>query len=254
MSIPCIRPLAGSLLAVIATLLPAVGRAQFTQRPSLGIQSIIFDGATPQSAEISPGNDRSLSLGGGLRSSNNAPRLQLELIPDADGIIRIPLSVEYYLFVGKTTFAASGSTDPRRVRWLFRHSAQMLSLGAGLTAAFFQTPNLYFSIEGKYNVFFPNEVENRRYYVDNGDVQSTNSYHPYAETQTRIGAYFRVGTQVDFFDPFMLDFSLGYGILNLLGRSSDPATERNLLVAEPRNEPETTTGYFGIGMSVIWQL
>lgn len=252
----CILRLGAALpaLAIALVISTSGASAQFTQRPSIGLQAIVFEAGTPQASEISPGTDEALSLGGGLRSTNNAARLQLEIIPDEGGLIRFPLSLEYYRFVGKTTFAASGPTDPRKVRWLFEHTAEMVSIGAGVTASFFSVPSLYVSVEGKYNYFVPNEIVNRKYYADNGEIQSTGSYQAYKDPASRIGAYLRLGSQVDFFDPFMLDFSLGYGVLNLFGKDASPEAQRNLLVADPRNEAEATSSYYGVGMSLVWRL
>ena len=247
------------LLLLLALLLtaPVPAPGQFIMRPSLGVQSVLFNGDYPASRPISPGTDPALPLGGGLVSTNNAARLQLEMIPDPLGMLRIPVSVEYYSFIGKTSFTVPNAIDPRVQRLTYRYSADMLSVGAGLTASFFGGPTLYFSAEGKFNYFFPSELGQRLYYQDNGEAILERSINPDPSSQQRIGAYLRVGTQVDFFDPVLLDFSVGYGALNLFGKNTDPATQRNLLVAEPKptpDFPEVTVGYLGVGFSIIWAM
>ena len=76
-------PTAFALL--LLAVLPA--SAQFTLHPSLGLQTIWFNGDVPASQPISPGISRDLPLGGGMMSTNNGARLQLELIPKPDGMI-----------------------------------------------------------------------------------------------------------------------------------------------------------------------
>ncbi|MCE7935577.1 MAG: hypothetical protein DYG96_13450, partial [Chlorobi bacterium CHB2] len=62
-------------------------------------------------------------------------------------------------------------------------------------------------------------------------------------------------SQVEFFEPLLLDFSIGYGALNIGGRDTDPATQRNLLVVDnQRRDPEAIIGFVGVNFSIIWKL
>lgn len=248
----------GRRLAAVAAALFVTGSpafAQFIVHPSLGVQSLWFNGDVPASQDISPGNDRTLPLGGGIKGTNPGGRLQIELIPDPNGMFRIPVSVEAFMLDGRTTFAASDPSDPRRKRLTFKNTATVISAGAGLTLSFFKLPSLYVSVEGRVNYIGPTTFSATEYYMDNGEQISYNDVHPDSTGQTRIGAFIRVGTQVDFFDPFLLDFNIGYGALNVIGKVTDPAKQRNLLVVDTeRHDPETTLGYIGVGLSLIWQL
>jgi hypothetical protein len=250
-------PLPARLLLLIALTLLGSGNdalAQFTVHPSLGLQTMWFNGDYPVKQPISPGLSRDLPLGGGMMSSNNGLRLQAELIPVPEGMIRFPLSFEYYDLTGKTTFSASNPSETRKKRWLFLHSGSMISAGLGATASFFTFPSLYVSAEGKFNYIFPTTLTSRIYYVDNDETVLERSVHPDSLSESRFGLYMRVGTQLDFFEPFLLDVSLGYGLLNIGGKNTDPATQRNLLVVDnQRHDPEETIGYIGIGFSLIWK-
>src|SRR5688572_25302054 len=94
------------LVAIVATIaLSDSLHAQFQIRPLAGIQTILFNGDNQARRPISPGNDPALAFGGGLSTSNNGLRIGLELVPEPGGMIRIPISAEYYWFDGKTTFA-----------------------------------------------------------------------------------------------------------------------------------------------------
>ncbi len=237
--------------------------AQFIVQPSLGVQTIWFNGDYPVSQPISPGVDRTLPLGGGIMGNNPGGRLQIELIPDPTSMFRVPVSIEAYRLDGRTTFSASGPTETRKKRWLFTHEATLISAGAGLTASFFnesaqlrKTPTLYVSAEAKINYISPTDLVSRIYYVDTDeDVIPNVTVHPDSVGETRIGLALRLGTQVDFFDPFLLDFNVGYGVLNLIGKVTDPTKQRNILVVESqRRDPEITVGYISFGLSLVWHL
>jgi hypothetical protein len=66
-------PLASFLwaTALLLLLMAAPASAQFTVHPSLGLQTIWFNGDVPASQPISPGLSRDLPLGGGMMSTNN---------------------------------------------------------------------------------------------------------------------------------------------------------------------------------------
>ena len=69
------------------------------------------------------------------------------------------------------------------------------------------------------------------------------------EETFRLGGFVRAGAQLPFFDPFLLDFSAGIGILNMGLKGST-----NLLVVERRAADEENLQYFSVGMSLIWKL
>jgi hypothetical protein len=249
--------LLAAVIVALGTISAIPAAAQFSMRPSLGLQTMWFNGDYPVSQPISPGNNRDLPLGGGMMSSNNGVRLQLELIPSDSSMIRIPVAVEYYDMSGKTTFSASSASEERKKRYLFRHDASLISVGAGVTANFFTFPSLYFGVEGKLNYLPATSLYSRLYYVDKDETleRGERTFHPSPEAETRLGLYLRVGTQLDFFEPFLLDFSLGYGAMNLALKETDPAKQRNLLIVDSeRHDPELTIGYIGIGFSVLWKL
>jgi hypothetical protein len=231
----------------------ASGPGAFVSRPSIGLQTIFFGKDSPPAISLSPGDDRDV-IGGGFSSANNAVRVVVELIPDANGMWRIPLSFEAYQFIGKTTFAVPIPNQNRKLRWLFRHDATMFSVGTGVTAAFFSKPNLYINLEGKLNYLPPATFYNRQYYSDNNQTYREKEVDLQDEARTRFGGFARVGTQVDFFDPFLLDFSVGYGVINAFGKETDPVASRHLLTIDDRSAPEGTIGYFGFGLSLIWEM
>lgn len=244
------------LILLVSMACFSEGKAQFTVHPSLGVQTMWFNGDYPVRQPISPGISRDLPLGGGMMSSNNGARLQVELIPQPEGIIRFPLSVEYYDMTGKTTFSYSAPTETRKKRLLFRHEASLISVGLGATANFFTLPSLYFGAEGKFNYIPATTLTSRIYYVDNDETipNGLQSIHPSPDPESRIGLFLKMGTQLDFFEPFLLDVNVGYGLVNMAGKDTDPATQHNLLVVDnQRHDPEVTIGYIGIGFSLIWK-
>jgi len=245
------------LLLLTASILPiSAATAQVTVRPSIGVQTMWFNGSNAVKEPISPGADRELPLGGGMNGTHPGLQLQLDLIPDPTETIRIPFLIEAYSLVGKTTFAASQPSEPRKKRWLFRHSAEIYSIGTGITVNLTEGfPRPYISAVGKVNFIGTSDLLSRIYYFDNDETVTERTVHPDTVAKTRFGAYIKIGTQLEFFEPLLLDFSVGYGALNILGKETDPEQQRNLLVVDNlRRDPEATIGYIGVGFSVIWKL
>lgn len=232
------------------------GIAQWSARPSIGVQTMWFNGNNAIRQPISPGSDRDLPLGGGMNGTHPGLQLQLEFLPSNESAFRFPISLEAFSLVGKTTFAATPDVDQRKRRWLFRHSAEVYSVGAGVTYNLVDgLPSLYVSGQGKVNFISSSELLSRIYYSDNGSVIVERTVHPDTASKTRFGAYLEIGSQVEFFEPLLLDFSIGYGALNIGGRDTDPATQRNLLVVDnQRRDPETIVGFVGVNFSIIWKL
>lgn len=245
--------LLGLLLLFAAT---TASIAQWSARPSIGVQTMWFNGNNAIRQPISPGSDRDLPLGGGMNGTHPGLQLQLELLPSKESAFRFPISLEAFSVVGKTTFAATPDVDKRKRRWLFRHSAEVYSVGAGITYNLVGgLPNLYVSGQGKINFISSSDLLSRIYYADNLAVIVERTVHPDTANKTRFGAYLEIGTQVEFFEPLLLDFSIGYGALNIGGRETDPALQRNLLVVDnQRRDPEAIVGFVGVNFSIIWKL
>lgn len=228
-------------------------------RPMLGVQTMWFNGRSPATDALSP--IEILPLGGGLSGSHNGIHLELEVIPSSESIIRIPVSFDAFFLNGQTTFILSREPDPGTNRFIYRHTANVYSLGTGIRASFFRSPNLYLSAEGRLNILPPNTLGWRLYDPETDSTILENSVLVNKESDIRGGAYLKIGTQVEFFDPLMLDFSIGYGVLNLVGKETDPTKIHNLLTTEPhepnnrfRPSEERTLGYMGVAFSVIWKL
>lgn len=223
-------------------------------QPSIGVQTMWFNGDYPVSQDISPGSDRELPLGGGVLGSSNGIRLGLEVIPEEGSIIRFPVTLEAFFLNGKTTFPFSRLNE-RPVKLLtYTHRASIFAAGAGVTLSFFKRHTLYFSAEAKFHYIPATSLTPRLYNAETDETISEQNFVPDSSAHTRFGAYLKLGSQVEFFEPFMLDFSIGYGGLNLAGKNTDPATQRNLMVVDRRNAPEVTLGYIGLGFSIIWKL
>jgi hypothetical protein len=245
--------LIGAAFLLLATV-PTPLQAQFTVQPSIGLQTLWFNGDYPVRQPISPGVSRDLPLGGGVIGNSNGLHLQADIIPDPKGMFSVPVTLDAFFLSGKTTFAVTRILDKNPVRWQFRHSAQIYSIGTGLKASFFDGPVLYFSAEGKLNYIPSTELTSRIYYTSNDETIEEVTLKPDPNDHLRGGAYIRIGTKLEFYEPVLIDFSIGYGALNLIGKETDPKISRNLLVVDNRPTPEVTIGYIGIGLSIIWKL
>ena len=245
-----------SILLVLFVLLISTTEinAQVVLRPSLGLQTIAFLGEPPAVLPMSPGPDRELPLGGGLTGAQTGLRLQFEAFSTKNDMLRLPISLEYFTLNGKTTFALSSFQAPRKQRLTFTHEANIVTANIGITASFFELPSLYVTGELKGVYMLETELSSRIFYTDNNETIEAFSGHPSPAT-FRIGGFAKVGTQVEFFEPFLLDFSAGIGTLNMLLKDTDPATQRDILVVDPtRHDPEQSVHYFSIGMNLVWKL
>ncbi len=239
-------------IALIALALPA--HAQFTLRPAIGLQTMWFNGDYPVRQPISSGTSEDLPLGGGIIGSSNALHLGLELIPDPEGILRFPVSFDAFFLSGKTTFTTTRPPLATQ-RLLLKHTANIYSLGAGVSASFFTLPSLYLSAQATLNYIPATTFMAREYRASDDQTLSEVTLNPDTTNRVRGGAYLKIGTQVEFFEPFLLDFSVGYGAVNLFGKETDPAKQRNLLIVDNQiRSPEVTLGYIGVGFSLIWKL
>lgn len=242
------------LLTLLLLLgLPSESPAQVILRPSLGIQTFAFLGEPLAAQPMAPVSDRALPLGGGLEGGQAGFRLQLEVSSREDAILRFPISLEYFTLNGKTTFGLSSRQTVRKQRITFVHEASVLSGNLGVTAAFFEKQKLYVSGELKGVYLPPTDLGARIYYADTDSTLRSSQTEPF-DGAFRIGGFARIGAQLPFFDPFLLDFSAGIGVLNLLLTETDPLQQENLLVVEKRTAEEGTLQYFSLGLSLIWKL
>ena len=242
------RALYVSLLSGLVLLLMQTidTEGQVVVRPSLGLQSMALIGEPPAAQAMSPGPDRELPLGGGLTGAQTGIRLQFEAFSEKNDLLRLPISFEYFMLNGKTTFSLSSFQAARKQRLTFTHNANI--------ASFFDLPSLYISGELKGIYIFESELSSRIFYTDNNETVEAFTGHPSPE-EFRIGGFVKLGAQLEFFEPFLLDFNLGVGMLNLLMKVTDPAQQRNLLVVDPtRRDPEQAVSYFSIGMTLVWKL
>ncbi|MCE2504038.1 MAG: hypothetical protein J4G05_08280 [Chlorobi bacterium] len=228
--------------------------AQVVIRPSLGLQSMAFIGEPPAALPISPGSERELPLGGGIMGAHAGFRLQFEAFFPKNDLLRLPISIEYFMLNGKTTFALSSFQAPRKQLLTFTHEANIATTNIGLTASFFELPSFYVTAELKGVYMFETELRSRIFYSDNHETTASYSSHP-AHGTFRIGGFAKIGSQVEFFEPFLLDFNAGVGTLNLLLKETDPNKRRDILVVDPtRHDPEQTVQYFSLGMTLVWKL
>ncbi len=251
---PGIRFLTACACGILLLIVSSTAEAQVVIRPSLGLQTMTFNGDVPVNQPISPGPGQVERLGGGITGPQSGVRLQFEIFDEEKDLLRFPLSVEYYGLSGRTTFSFASASNRRKQRLTFTHSANIASLGAGAMIVPFDLPAPYLLAEMKFNYISENNLNTRIFYSDNNETVQENDVKP-ASSVTRIGAYVRFGAQLEFFEPLLLDVSAGYGALNLFGKETDPATQRNLLIVDnQRIEPEQTIGYIGLNLSLIWKL
>jgi len=223
--------------------------------PSVGLQTLTF--------AVDTGHilvQKLHVLGANFSGPHNGFRLQAELLLDKNSIIRFPISLEGFFIHGVETQKALGPPIPLTVsrgRVKIMHDAMMFSgnIGLGLTwLRIKKYADFYATAEAKLNYLPPTTIS-ASYFDASTDVE-----YQYKENTThkdswfRVGSYFKGGIQVPFFEPLMIDFSGGYGFINLLGKYKEEGQHTLFSVDRDVHEPETTIPYWGLGLSLIYKL
>ncbi|MEO5931261.1 MAG: hypothetical protein ABIR47_15110 [Candidatus Kapaibacterium sp.] len=224
----------------------------------LGVHTMWINGDVQAQREISPPNPD--VPGGGITGISPGIHAQVEIIPSPDSRFRFPVSVDAFFLSGKTTYALPplpGQAIRPLERLLLSHTANIFGLGAGVMYSIIRKPNVYVSGQAMLNYIPSTDYVVRQYRAIDDSTIGQVVLHPDTSSHIRGGAFIQAGVQVDFFEPLLLDFSVGYGAVNILGRDTDPATRRDLLIVDSykgaKANPESTIGYIGVGFSVIWK-
>ncbi|MDB5034586.1 MAG: hypothetical protein JWQ98_1827 [Chlorobi bacterium] len=224
----------------------------------IGVHTMWINGDVQAQREISPPNPE--LPGGGITGISPGIHAQVEILPNSDSRFRFPISVDAFFLSGKTTYALPplpGQAVKPLERLLLSHTANIFGIGAGLMYSIIKKPNIYVSGQATLNYIPPTDYVARQYRAIDDSTIVQVVLHPDTSGHVRGGAFIQAGVQVDFFEPLLLDFSVGYGAVNILGRDTDPNTRRNLLIVDsdkgPKADPEFIIGYIGIGFSVIWK-
>jgi hypothetical protein len=222
--------------------------------PSIGLQTLTFavDTGDVLVKKIN-------TLGGNLSGPHNAFRIQAELLLSKSSILRFPFSIEGFFLHGVETIRYQGTPLPpdSKGRFQVNHNAVMFAGNMGIGITWLRLKNIadfYASAEGKVFYIPPSTLSARFYDEATNTDYKTSSNDTHKDTWVRIGTYFKGGIQVPFFEPLMIDFSGGYGMINLLGKNKEAGEHTLFSIDRAVHQPEQTIPYWGLGLSIIYKL
>ncbi|MEY3385838.1 MAG: hypothetical protein RIR53_649 [Bacteroidota bacterium] len=156
---------------------------------------------------------------------------------DKQKTFRIPVGVDLFMYRGTQSIKGIG--------YDFRvdHSSDLVSAFTGFEWSFVEFPlafaRAYVGAEARFLFVGENTISNRGRTFVGGQWLSTESQYVGKPSAFRMGAMARLGIEGEIYYPVFLNTSVGYGVMNLVGRDERPTWQQGrgeLLTARPLNE------------------
>ena len=225
------------VVAVIAVTLPAAMDAQVRWRLATGLSTDWITNDNPAIFRLSGTGDPSdttAGFGGGFDGVQFGWGIKGFADLDKQKILRIPFGVDWFNYGGAQ--ALNGST----FQILVTHSMDLFSPYAGFEWSFVEFPlayaRAYIGAEARMTYVAPNTVRIQEDY-DTGFRRDTSFSSK--EAATRLGGMVRLGIEGEIYYPVFVNTSVGWGVMNLIGRDNTPTWEGGrgeLLTASKANE------------------
>lgn len=156
---------------------------------------------------------------------------------DKQKTFRIPVGVDVFLYRGTQSINGVG--------YSFRvdHASNLISSFTGFEWSFIEFPlafaRAYVGAEARFLYVGDNTITTRGItIVDGKEIISQDEYNG-KPSAFRMGAMARFGIEGEIYYPVFLNTSVGYGVMNLVGRDERPTWQQGrgeLLTARPLNE------------------
>lgn len=231
--------------AVVVLLVAAVGttEAQIRYRVATGLSTDWITSDNPavyrlasSDTTTNPENE----FGGALDGMQVGWGVRMYADLDAQKKFRVPFGLDVYMFSG---VQAVNSSD---YKLRLRHDVNVYTGIIGFEYSFIEFPLAYArafaGVEVRPLYVAPNRIVNDLTKVSpEGQIVTTHSEYNGKPGRFRVGGMARIGIEGEIYYPVFLNTSVGYGVMNLLGRDSDPTNpdfQGELLT--PRNTNEFT--------------
>lgn len=156
---------------------------------------------------------------------------------DKQKTFRIPVGVDIFYYNGAQSIAGSN------YQFLVEHKNTLVSTFTGFEWSFVEFPLAFARayVGGEARVLFvnANTVNTQATNIINGEVITSNTTVSNKASAIRVGAMARLGIEGEIYYPVFLNTSVGYGVMNLLGRdmrTSAQGGRGELLTARSLNE------------------
>lgn len=137
---------------------------------------------------------------------------------DKQKTFRIPVGVDVYYYNGAQSIAASN------YKFRAEHSNTLVSSFTGFEWSFVEFPlafaRAYLGGEARFLYVNANTITREGTNIINGEAYTYSSSFSGKSSAFRVGAMARVGIEGEIYYPIFLNTSVGYGVMNLLGRDS----------------------------------
>jgi len=224
------------IAALLAFAASAVANAQVRFRVATGLSTDWITNDNPAIYRLA-GNgdprDTNAGFGGGFDGVQFGWGIKGFADLDKQKILRIPFGVDYFSYRGAQSFLAPN------YQIQVKHSMDLYSPFVGFEWSFVEFPlayaRAYIGGEARVTHVAPNLVE--RMITTNGSTIEDDINHKSAAT--RLGGMVRLGIEGEIYYPVFVNTSVGWGVMNLIGRDMTPTWEGGrgeLLTANRRNE------------------
>lgn len=214
-----LRILKYTVISIISLLL--VQNSLFSQFKNLsitsGISTISILGNNPGAKSIIERDTTKEPIyGGSFKTPQPCFSLQANIGLDDENRFIIPIGFEYVYFNALERIPAA-----TQLTVYLRHSISIPTFYTGFMFQFMKFPlanvKAYGGIEARAS-FVQEGVFYRRFYyhaLDSSFIYESKT----KDAATRLGAVIRLGFQGEVIDPWFVNFSVAYGVMNLLGRN-----------------------------------
>ncbi|MFN4908489.1 MAG: hypothetical protein ACK475_11220 [Bacteroidota bacterium] len=226
---------------VLSAILSTAVEAQIRFRIATGLSTDWITNDNPAVYQLSGSPDTSnpdRPYGGSFDGAQVGWGLRGYVDLDKQKTFRIPVGVDLFLYRGTQSIKGIG--------YDFRvdHSTDLVSAFTGFEWSFVEFPlafaRAYVGAEARFLFVGENTITNTgRTFVD-GKWISTQDQYTGKPSAFRMGAMARFGIEGEIYYPVFLNTSVGYGVMNLVGRDDRPTWKEGrgeLLTARPLNEP-----------------
>lgn len=161
---------------------------------------------------------------------------------DAQKKFRVPVGIDMYTFSGVQALNSSTPTGTYKLR--LRHDVDIFTGIVGFEYSFMEFPLAYARVfvGGEIRPLYvaPNKISKDEFVTEGGGiVYETHEEFNGKDGAFRVGGMLRLGIEGEIYYPVFLNTSVGYGVMNVIGRdtrSTQDGGRGELLTPRPSNE------------------
>lgn len=228
------------LTAVLVAMLSVGAQAQIRFRLASGLSTDWITNDNPAVYPLTGSNDTSnpnRPYGGAFDGAQVGWGVRGYVDLDKQKTFRIPVGVDVFYYNGAQSIVGSN------YKFRAEHSNTLISSFTGFEWSFVEFPlafaRAYLGGEARFLYVNANTITREGTNIINGEAFSYSSSFSGKSSAFRVGAMARLGIEGEIYYPIFLNTSVGYGVMNLIGRDSRSTAQGGrgeLLTPRPLNE------------------